>query len=322
MLPTLSQIESTEQCVYSVLAHTPQYCWPLICERLGAEVWLKHENHTPVGAFKVRGGLVYFAELAKSSKAREVFAATRGNHGQSVALSAKRHGLSATIVVPCGNSVEKNNAMRALGATLIELGADFEEARQHATRLAQASGAHMVPSFHPLLVQGVATYAVELFRSVHDLESMYVPIGLGSGICGTIAVRNALSPKTKIIGVVSTNARAYSLSFVSRRAIESPVTTRLADGIACRTPHPDALEAIWNYVDRIVEVTDDEIATAMRTIYECTHNCAEGAGAAAIAALMKESDIVGGAKVAAVLSGGNVDRAIFSKVLSGAPLDA
>jgi threonine dehydratase len=321
MLPTLSQIESTEQLVYSVVPATPQYCWPLLCERLGAEVWIKHENHTPVGAFKVRGGLVYFADLARGNGAREVMAATRGNHGQSVALSAMRHGFSSTIVVPFGNSVEKNHAMRALGAKLVEHGEDFQAARQHAVRLAEASGAHMVPSFHPLLVQGVATYGVELFRALHDLESVYVPIGLGSGICATIAVRNALSPRTKVIGVVSAHARAYSLSFASKQAIESPVTTRLADGMACRTPQPEALEVIWKYVDRIVEVTDDEIAGAMRTLYECTHNSAEGAGAAAVAAIAKERSEVRGKKVAAVLSGGNVDRSIFAKVLSGSTLE-
>lgn len=321
MLPTLSQIESTERLVYSVLPATPQYCWPLLCQRLGTEVWIKHENHTPIGAFKVRGGLVYFADLAKGSGVREVITATRGNHGQSVALSAKRHGLSATVVVPFGNSVEKNHAMQALGAKLIEHGEDFQAARQYATHLAEASGAHMVPPLHPLLVQGVATYGVELFRALHDLESVYVPIGLGSGICGTIAARNALSPQTKVIGVVSAHARAYSLSFVSRQEIESPVTTQLADGMACRTPHPEALEVIWKYVDRIIEVTDDEIAEAMRTIYECTHNSAEGAGAAAVAAIAKERSQVSGRKVAAVLSGGNVDRAVFSKVLSGACLE-
>ncbi|HEY0682307.1 MAG TPA: threonine dehydratase [Steroidobacter sp.] len=317
MLPTLNQIESTQQLVYATVPATPQYCWPLLSERLGAEVWLKHENHTPVGAFKVRGGLVYFADLAKAKKTREVITATRGNHGQSVALGASRYGLSATIVVPFGNSVEKNNAMRALGAKLIEHGEDFQEARQHAIELAESSGAHMVPSFHPLLIQGVATYGVELFRAVCDLDTVYVPIGLGSGICSTIAVRNVLSPETKVVGVVSAHARAYSLSFASKQAIDSPVSTRLADGMACRTPEPEALEIIWKYVDRIVEVSDDDIAEAMRVIYECTHNVAEGAGAAAVAALAKEGNKVRGKKVAAVLSGGNVDRSMFAQVLSG-----
>jgi threonine dehydratase len=318
MLPTLGEIESSAAPVYSQLSPTPQYRWPLLSERLGAQVWVKHENHTPIGAFKVRGGLVYFADLARRSTVREVVAATRGNHGQSVALCAQRYGLVARIVVPHGNSVEKNDAMRALGAELIEHGADFQAAREFATQLAQASGAHMVPSFHPLLVQGVATYGVELLRAVPDLHSVYVPIGLGSGICGTIAARNALSPQTQVIGVVSAGAPAYALSFRAQRAIEAPVATALADGMACRTPEPAALEVIWKHVDRIVEVSDEEIAEAMRTLFECTHNTAEGAGAAAIAAIAKESSAVRGRNVAAVLSGGNVDRAVFAQVLSGA----
>lgn len=317
MLPTIRQIESSAHHVYSVLAPTPQYCWPLLSERIGVEVWLKHENHTPVGAFKVRGGLVYFADIAGGSGTREVITATRGNHGQSVALAAKRHGFSSTIVVPVGNSVEKNAAMRALGATLIEHGDDFQAAREHAIALADASGARMVPSFHPLLLQGVATYSLELFRSVRGLDRMYVPIGIGSGICGAIAVRNALSPGTEIVGVVSAHARAYALSFASKQPTESPASTVLADGMACRVPQPEALEAIWEYVDHIVEVTDEEIAEAMRLIYACTHNCAEGSGAAAIAAIAKERDQLGNRKVAAVLSGSNVDREVFADVLAG-----
>lgn len=316
MLPTLQEIESAADIVYSVMSPTPQYCWPLLCNRVGAELWLKHENHTPVGAFKVRGGLVYFSDLAKNPNIKEVVTATRGNHGQSVALSARRCGLSATIVVPLGNSIEKNAAMSALGGTLIEHGNDFQEAREHAIRLANESGAHLIPAFHPLLLQGVATYAVELFRSVSDLACVYVPIGLGSGICGVAAVRNALSPKTKIVGVVSAHARAYSLSFSARRLIEAEVTTRLADGMACRTPQPEALEAIWRYVDRIVEVTDHEVAEAMRSIFESTHNCAEGAGAAPLAAVAKEAAVIKGLKIAVVVSGGNVDRHIFASILA------
>lgn len=315
MLPTIEQIESSAHHVYSVLAPTPQYCWPLLSERLGAEVWIKHENHTPVGAFKVRGGLVYFADIAKGNEIKEVITATRGNHGQSVALAAKRHGISSTIVVPFGNSAEKNAAMRALGAKLIEHGDDFQSAREYAIALAETSGAHMIPSFHPLLVQGVATYSLEIFRTVHALDCMYVPIGLGSGICGAIAVRNALSPRTKIIGVVSAHARAYALSFASKQQMESPASTTLADGMACRIPQPEALEAIWKYVDHIVEVTDEEIADAMRTTYECTHNCAEGSGAAAVAAIAKERDLLGNKKVAAVLTGSNIDREVFANVL-------
>jgi len=315
MLPTVRQIESSAHHVYSVLAPTPQYRWPLLSERLGVEVWLKHENHTPVGAFKVRGGLVYFADIAASGETREVIAATRGNHGQSVALAARRHGISSTIVVPVGNSVEKNAAMKALGARLIEHGDDFQSAREHATALAESSGAHLVPSFHPLLVQGVATYSLELFGAVRGLDRLYVPIGLGSGICGAIAVRNELSPDTEIVGVVSAHARAYAISFGSRQPTASPSSTVLADGMACRVPEPEALEAIWKNVDHIVEVTDDEVAEAMRAIHECTHNCAEGAGAAAIAAVAKERDRLRDRKVAAVLTGSNVDREILADVL-------
>jgi len=316
MLPTLQQIESTAHHVYSVMAPTPQYCWPLLSQHLGTEVWVKHENHTPVGAFKVRGGLVYFANIAGGI--REVIGATRGNHGQSVALAAQRQGIASTIVVPVGNSIEKNAAMRALGAKLIEHGEDFQAAREHAIALAATSGAHMVPSLHPLLVQGVATYSLELFRAVSGLDRMYVPIGLGSGICGAIAVRNALSPQTRIVGVVSAQARAYALSFAAKRQIESPASTMLADGMACRVPQPEALEVIWKYVDHIVEVTDDEVAEAMRVIYESTHNCAEGSGAAAVAAIAKERDQLAGKKVAAVLTGSNVDREIFTDVLARA----
>lgn len=317
MLPTLKEIESAAGIVYSVMSPTPQYCWPLLCKRVGAELWLKHENHTPVGAFKLRGGLVYFSDLAKNPAIKEVVSATRGNHGQSVALSARRCGLSATIVVPHGNSVEKNAAMRALGGTLVEHGSDFQAASEHAIQLANESGAHLVPAFHPRLVQGVATYALELFRSVSDLAYVYVPIGLGSGICGVAAVRNALSPKTRIVGVVSAHAPAYSLSFSAKHAVEAEVTTRLADGMACRATQPEAFEEILRNVDRIVEVTDQEVGEAMRSIFECTHNCAEGAGAAPVAAIAKEAGIIKGLKIAAVISGGNVDRQVFASTLAG-----
>ncbi len=317
MVPSLAQIESAAALIRPLVPPTPQYRWPLLSQRLGTEVWLKHENHTPSGAFKVRGGLVYFADLACAGRVKEVVSATRGNHGQSVAIAAGRHGMTATIVVPLGNSLEKNAAMRAQGATLIEHGAEFQESREYATALAQERGAHMIPSFHPLLVRGVATYGVELFRQAPDLDRVYVPIGMGSGVCATIAARNHLSPRTKIIGVVSAHARAYALSFAARKTIESPVTTLLADGMACRIPQPEALEVIWKYADGMVEVTDAEIAAAMRMLHECTHNCAEGAGAAAIAAIAQEREQLRGRKVAAILTGGNVDAAMFAQVLAG-----
>lgn len=317
MLPKREVIEAAGKIVYEVMSPTAQYCWPLLSERLGTEIWLKHENHTPVGAFKIRGGLVYFAELAKSGRVpKGVISATRGNHGQSVGLAARKHGIAAKIVVPHGNSTEKNAAMKALGVDLIEHGTEFQEAREYANKLAEDLSLLMVPSFHPLLVAGVATYSLELLKAVPDLDLAYVPIGLGSGICGMMAAREALGHKTKIVGVVSAHAQAYAKSFAAKKPVESPVNTRLADGIACSTTDPEALELILAGVDRIIEVTDAEIADAMRTIFECTHNVSEGAGAAGFAAAMQEKERLGGLKVGAVLSGGNVDRDLFAAVLS------
>jgi len=317
--PTLADLEAASLIVHAVVPPTPQYCWPLLCERIGAEVWVKHENHTPVGAFKIRGGLVYFDHLVKSAhKPTGVITATRGKHGQSVGLAARRYGIAATVVVPHGNSREKNAAMQALGVELIEHGDDFQSSRDYAEMIARERGLHMLPSFHPLLVAGVGTYSLELFHSVKDIDVAYVPIGLGSGICGMIAARDALGLKTSIVGAVSAHAPAYALSFDAHRAVEHPTTTELADGIACRTPEPAALEVIWQRVDRIVQVTDDEIAAAMRTIFECTHNVAEGAGAASVAAALQEKHLIAGRRIAVVLSGGNVDRSVFSAVLSAA----
>ena len=296
---------------------TPQYCWPLLCERLGTEVWVKHENHTPVGAFKIRGGLAYFEHLANSDHVPEgVIGATRGNHGQSVGFAARSHGIPATIVVPFGNSVEKNAAMRSLGVELIEHGDDFQASREFAASLASERSLHMVPSFHPLLVAGVATYSLELLTAVDDIDVVYVPIGLGSGICGMLAARDGLGLKTEVVGVVSAHATAYAESFTAKRPIESPVTTKLADGMACRVPEPDALELIWKGVDRIVQVTDEEVAAAIRMLFECTHNVCEGAGAAALAAATQEAPRLAGRKVAVIASGGNIDRDVFAGVLS------
>lgn len=318
MTVSLSEIESACRLVREIVPPTPQYRWPLLCKRLGTEVWVKHENHTPIGAFKLRGGLVYFDHLSKiADKPGAVIAATRGNHGQSVGFAAARYGIACTIVVPHGNSREKNAAMRALGVTLIEHGDDFQTAREHAETLAKARALHLVPSFHPLLVSGVATYSLELLQTVVGIDTAYVPIGLGSGICGMIAVRDALRLKTDIVGVVSAHAPAYALSFRAGKATAHPVATRLADGMACSTPEPAALEIIGGGVDRIVEVTDEELAAAMRTLFECTHNVAEGAGAAAFAAATQERARINGRRIAVVLSGGNIDRDVFSAVLAG-----
>lgn len=316
MKPALKDIEAAARIVYRDMQATPQYCWPLLCVRLGTEIWVKHENHTPVGAFKIRGGLVYFSHLLQSNKIQNgVISATRGNHGQSVGFAARRYGISATIVVPHGNSSGKNAAMQALNVELIEYGNDFQSAREYAETLARERSLYMVPSFHPQLVTGVATYSLELLQAVPDINIVYVPIGLGSGICGMLAARDALGLKTEVVGVVSAHASAYAESFRSGRLIDSPVNTKLADGLACRTPEPAALKLIREGVDRIIQVTDEEVAAAIRMLFDCTHNISEGAGAAALAAAAKEKAEIAGRKVAVILTGGNIDREIFTSVL-------
>ncbi len=315
-LPTLAEIDAAAALIGGSIAPTPQYCWPLISERVGTEVWVKHENHTPTGAFKVRGGLVYMDWL-KSARpdVTGVVAATRGNHGQSIAFAAKRAGLACVICVPHGNSVEKNRAMAALGAELIEHGHDFQASLEYAIGLADARGLYATPSFDPLLVRGVATYGVEFFRAAPALDIVYVPIGLGSGICAMAAAREALGLTTEIVGVVSAEAPAYAQSFAERRSVDAPVTTVLADGMACRTPNPDALDLILRHVARVVTVTDAEIAAAMRAYFGDTHNVAEGAGAAGLAAALQERERVRGRRIGLVLCGGNVDTDVFARVL-------
>lgn len=302
--------------MHAVMAPTPQIFWPQLCERLDAEVWVKHENHTQVGAFKIRGGIVYFEELCRNQpRLTGVVAATRGNHGQSIAFAARRHGLQALIVVPHGNSVEKNAAMRALGAELIEHGSDFMDAFEHAQSLAATKGLHMVPSFDETLVRGVASYSLELFRAVPDIHTLYVPIGWGSGICGAMAVRDALQLKTEIVGVVAEAAPCYAMSFQEGNAVSHPVSATVADGVALRVPDQRALELILRGVARILTVTEAEIRSSMRTLFTATHNVAEGAGALAFAAAMQEKSRLRGRRIALVQSGGNVDRAVFAQAL-------
>jgi len=315
-LPSLSSLEAASDLVHRVIPPTPQIRWPLVCARTGAEVWVKHENHTSVGAFKVRGGLVYMEELRqREPHVTGVIAATRGNHGQSVAFAASRAGLRSVIVVPHGNSREKNAAMRALGAELIEHGDDFQEAYEHATRLAGGESLHLVPSFDDTLLRGVASCALELFRAVPGLDTLYVPIGMGSGICAAIAVREALGLRTEIVGVVAARAEAYALSFAAGRPVASDVGATIADGMAVRVPDPAAVEIILKGASRIVTVEEDEIQAAMRHLFSDTHNVAEGAGAAALAALLKEGDQMRGRRVALILTGGNVDREVFARTL-------
>jgi threonine dehydratase len=317
-LPSRPIVEDACRIVYEAMPPTPQYCWPLLSHRADCEVWLKHENHGPLGAFKTRGALVYFRRLRQAGgDGRVVVTATRGNFGQAVAFAARREGSLAVVYVPRGNSPGKNRAMQSLGATLVEYGDDFEQARLEARRWAQAEGHHYVPSFHPWLLEGTATYSWELFRAVESIDVAFVPIGMGSGILGMCAARAALGVHTEIVGVVSAHAPAYYESFLRHQAVVSPARTRLADGMAVPAPDAAAVELMCAHVSRVVMVTDDEVAAAMRALFDDTHNVAEGAGAAPMAAILKERDRLRGKRVAAVLTGGNVDRAMFAEVLAG-----
>jgi threonine dehydratase len=318
LLPTLEEIAEAQKLVYSLMLPTPQIQWPLLSRRLGAEVWVKHENHTPIGAFKARSAVAYAAELFGNSKGiTGLITATRGNHGQSVALAGQRFKVPVKIVVPHGNSSEKNAAMRGQGAELIEYGKDFQEAREHAQKLADQHGWHFVAPYHRDIVKGVATYWMELFSAVPDLDVVYVPVGMGSGICAGCAVRNGMNLKTKIVGVVAEGAPAYAQSFEAGRKIEAPVTTMIADGMACRVPDDDALEIILENVDHMVRVSDDEIRRAMKIYFTDTHNAVEGAGAASLAAALKEKEALNGKRVGLIASGGNVDHDTFAEVLLG-----
>jgi len=315
-------LEAALSLVRAVLPPTPQQRWPLLDQHVGAQVWVKHENHTAVGAFKLRGGLVYVDALRRREpQTRALVSATRGNHGQSIAFAAARHGLAATIVVPRGNSVEKNAAMRALGAELIEHGAGFDAARTHAIALAAERGAHMVPSFHADLVRGVASYWLEFFGAFARGEApevVFVPIGLGSGICACATARDYFDLPIRIVGVVSTHADAYRQSFQAGRVIEVPSRTVLADGMACGVPEPAALEVIRRQVDDVIAVSDDEIASAMRTLFAATHNVAEGAGAAALAGALQQRERWAGRRIGVVITGGNVDSRVFAQILAAA----
>ena len=313
----LIELAAALSVVHAAMPATPQYRWPLLERRTGTEVWVKHENHTPTGAFKIRGGLVYLDRLRRERpQVPGLISATRGNHGQSIATAGARAGVKVTIVVPHGNAREKNAAMRAQGAELVEFGRDFDAAREHAAQLAAERGLEMVPSFHPDLVCGVATYAHELFGGAPPLDAVYVPIGMGSGVCGLIRTRDLLGLRTKIIGVVSAHAPAMALSLAAGRVVTTETADTLADGMACRVPDPVGFAMIQAGVDHIVQVTDDEVIDAMRAFWTDTHNLAEGAGAAALAALMQERELMQGRRVGVVLCGGNVDLEVALGVLS------
>ena len=313
----LETLETAADFVRRVMPPTPQFCWPLLSRRIGTELWVKHENHTPIGAFKLRGGLVYLDEVKRSHPdICGVVTATTGNHGQSIALAAARLELEATIVVPHGNSIEKNRAMEGFGTRLIEAGRDFQAAYECAVALAERERLHLVRSFDALLVRGVASYGLELFRAVPDLDTVYVPIGLGSGICGVIAAREALGLTAEIVGVVSENAATYALSFAAGKPVSTNSADTMAGGLAVRVPDPEALDIICRGAARIVTVSEAEIRRAVRILFTDTHNVAEGAGAAPLAAALQERDRLRGKRVAVIQSGGNIDRELFAEVLA------
>jgi threonine dehydratase len=314
----MTEFELAAELVHRVLPPTPQYAWPKLARRAGCTVWVKHENHTPTGAFKVRGGLVYLDRLRQAEpRIQGVITATRGNHGQSIAFAAARMGIPATIYVPLGNSPDQNSAIAAFGAKLVEFGRDFDEAKHEAFRVAAAEGLHFVPSFHRNLVLGVASYALELFRSVGALDAVYVGVGMGSGIAGLIAVRDLLGLHTEIVAAGAAKAPATALSFAAGRPIMAPSARTFADGLATREPHADAIATMCRGAARMVEVSEDAIAEAVRIYYDDAHQIAEGAGAAPLAALLQEGRRMANRNVALILSGGNIERARFLKILSG-----
>lgn len=317
---TSEEFDAARRTVYAHLPPTPQYAWPMLQQRLGVPVWVKHENHTAAGAFKVRGGLTYFEALAREQPGiAGVISATRGNHGQSVGFAARLHGMPATIVVPHGNSAEKNAAMRTLGVRLVEHGDDFQAAREHAIEQAARQGLHMVPSFHRNLILGVATYWLEFFGSFPrgaEPDVVFVPIGQGSGFCAAAAARAHTGARSALVGVVSAHATTYLDSFRAGRVVAAPVSTVLADGMACRVADQEALDIVRREAQDIVTVTDDEVAQAMRILFHDTHNVAEGAGAAALAAALQHGSRRAGQSVGVALTGGNVDTAMFASVLA------
>lgn len=317
-LLTLAELEAAAQLVHRTVPPTPQYAWPLLAKRTGCEVWVKHENHTPTCAFKVRGGIVYMDNLKRSQAGVSgVISATRGNHGQSIAFSASRAGIPATIYVPRGNSTDQNAAMRAFGATVVEFGRDFDEALAECHRVAHEQNLHFISPFNRDQVKGVATYALELFRTVGGLDTVYVPIGMGSGICGLITTRDLLGLKTEIVGVVACNAPAMALSFAAGKPIPTNSALTFADGMATRDPQDEALTIIKRGAARVLQLSEDDIAEAVRSYFQDTHNVAEGAGAAPLAGLMQERARMTGKRVAVILSGGNIDASVYRRILAG-----
>jgi len=315
---TFDELTQASKLVYGNMPPTPQYNWPQISDAVGTDVWVKHENHTPTGAFKVRGGITFIDWLKTNhSEYKGIVTATRGNHGQSQARAAVAMGLSATIVVPKGNSIEKNTAMKSFGAKLIEFGNDFDEAKLKAIELSKSENLFMVPPFHNKLIIGVATYALELFTAIKNLDVVYVPIGCGSGICGLIETRDLLGLSTEIVGVVSENAQTAKLSFDNKTLTETKSANTFADGMAVRVPVKEAYDIYSKGASRMISVSDDDIANAVRLYYSATHNVSEGAGATSLAAAIKDKNNIKNKRVGVILSGGNIDANLFAQVLSG-----
>jgi threonine dehydratase len=297
---------------------TPQYVWPLLADNVGAEVWVKHENHTPTGAFKVRGGLVYAERLRTGRpEVKGIVSATRGNHGQSLAFAGRAAGIDVTIVVPEGNSPAKNAAMRGFGAELIVHGHDFQSAREHASVLGARRGLEIVPSYHPDLVLGVATYGRELLEAAGELDAVYVPVGMGSGICAVIGVRDLLGLRTEVVGVVAEQAPATARSVAAGRVVATGTANTFIDGVACRVPDADAISVICAGAARVLTISEDDAAEAMRVLFAATHNVAEPAGALALAGLLAERSLVAGKRVAVIQTGGNADAGLLLQVLAG-----
>lgn len=313
---SMLEIEAAAPIVYAHLQATPQYRWPLLCERVGCEVWLKHENHTPIGSFKLRGGLTYLEHLVRANAAPYgVIAPTRGNHGQSVAYASRVYGLPAYVVLPHGNAPEKNASIRAHGAVIIEYGDDYQQSREYAIGLAAERGLHMVRSFTPQLLRGVATYPLELFRALENLDAVYVPIGMGSGVSATLLVRDLLNLRTQVIGVVADAAPSYALSFAARAVVPTATADTIAEGLACRSPDPGAVDLISRRAERVIRVTDDEILDATALCLQTTHNLVEHSAGAALAGLFKERSVMKGRKVAVIITGGNLDTSLLAGVI-------
>jgi threonine dehydratase len=315
---SLDELRDATTIVRSFVPPTPAYAWPLLRQRTGIELVVKHENHTPTGAFKARGGLVYVDALRRAGRMpKGLVTATRGNHGQSIAAAAANNGVPCVVVVPRGNSAEKNAAMAGFGAEVIISGADYDESRTVAARIQRERDYHLVPSFHPAIVKGVATYAHELLLAFPELAVVYVPVGMGSGICGLITVRDLLGLKTEIVGVVAASAPAFALSFEAGRPIATESAATFADGMACRDPQPEPLAIMLAGAARVIRVHDDAIAEAIRIYYSDTHNLAEGAGAAPLAAAIEEKGRYAGRQAGVILSGGNIDARLFGEILAG-----